>query len=211
MPRLVRFLWLLTAISTCGYATSKCDVLNLGLTGPADVQQLINEALGSKPAAHDLNGDGAINIVDVLFVIDADLGHGCAADPGIVSIVPNTGQPGASGLGITINGRLTGFTNNSSIDLGTGITVTNTAAANPTTLTATLAISSGAATGARTLTVDSYTLATAFTVVPPVSVSYTYDSQGRVATASYILASGGTSTVTYSYDAAGNRTSVIAQ
>jgi hypothetical protein len=50
-------------------------------------------------------------------------------------------------------------------------------------------------------------------VAPPSStgsVAYTYDSQGRVWTATYTTSSG-TVTVTYSYDNAGNRTSVVTQ
>lgn len=42
------------------------------------------------------------------------------------------------------------------------------------------------------------------------SVTYTYDSQGRVYTAKYTTPNG-TITVTYSYDSAGNRTSVVTQ
>jgi hypothetical protein len=143
-----------------------------------------------KAAANDLNGDGVVNVVDVIIVVNGVLGNGCAADPGLISILPNTGQPGTSGLAVTITGRLTSFTNNSVVSLGAGITVSNVAAGSATTLTA--------------------SLANAFTVTQPLSVSYTYDSQGRIATASYILATGGTTTVTYSYDAAGNRTSVVA-
>jgi hypothetical protein len=138
-------------------------------------------------------------------------GSVCVADPGLVSIVPNSGQQGASGIGVTITGRLSSFTNSSAVGLGAGITVTNVAATSATVLTATLAIAPAATTGARTLTVDSLTLANAFTVTQPVSVSYTYDSQGRLSTATYVLASGGVTTITYTYDAAGNRTMVVAQ
>ncbi|MBA9848524.1 MULTISPECIES: RHS repeat domain-containing protein [Ralstonia] len=48
------------------------------------------------------------------------------------------------------------------------------------------------------------------TSVPAVagSVSYTYDALGRLATAVYNNGST-TTTITYSYDAAGNRTSVV--
>jgi YD repeat-containing protein len=57
-------------------------------------------------------------------------------------------------------------------------------------------------------------LSISVTAVPPVSsassVAYTYDSQGRVQTAAYTT-SAGTVTVTYSYDNAGNRTSVVTQ
>jgi hypothetical protein len=45
---------------------------------------------------------------------------------------------------------------------------------------------------------------------PLSSVAYTYDSQGRIKTATYTTSSG-TITVTYTYDNAGNRTSVVTQ
>ncbi len=51
-------------------------------------------------------------------------------------------------------------------------------------------------------------------VSPPAStgsIAYTYDSQGRVLTATYTTSNGSTVTVTYSYDNAGNRTSVVTQ
>ena len=206
--------WMLAAVFTaCGHATpfSNCDVRQLGSTTVADVQLIINQAQGAASPQNDLNGDGVINVVDIQIDLDAALGFGCAADPGIISIQPNTGQQGLSGINVTILGRLTSFTNNSAVSLGAGITVSNVAASNATTLMATLAIDTGAATGARTLTVDAFTLPNAFTVTPPVSVTYAYDSQGRVVTATYTLASGATTVVTYTYDAAGNRTSVVAR
>lgn len=54
-------------------------------------------------------------------------------------------------------------------------------------------------------------VALAFPVVASaaISVTYTYDSQGRVHTAVYVNGAT-TRTVTYSYDAAGNRSSVVA-
>jgi hypothetical protein len=204
----------LAAISTvCGYSWSfsTCDVNHTGSTGVGDVQTMVNEALGAAQPNNDLNSDGVVNIVDIEIDVQAALTSVCVADPGLVSIVPNTGQQGTSGIGVTITGRLSSFTNGSAVSLGAGITVTNVAATSATVLTATLAIAANATTGARTLTVDSLTLANAFTVTVPVSVSYTYDSQGRLSTATYVLASGGVTTVTYTYDAAGNRTMVVAQ
>jgi hypothetical protein len=207
-----RLVWLAAVTTVCGHAASfsNCDILHQGKTSVGDVQAIIDEALGVTSASNDLNGDGIVNVVDVEIVIDAALGLGCLADPGITSIVPNTGQQGAS-INVTISGRLTNFTNSSAINLGAGITVTNVAATNATTLTATLSIAANAASGATSLTVDGVTLANAFTVAQPVSVSYTYDSQDRLSTATYILAGGGVRTVTYTYDAAGNRTTVVAQ
>lgn len=208
-----RFLYLSTLAAACAYGSSfsKCDVNQLGATGIADVQTMVNEALGAAKPNDDLNSDGVVNVVDIEIDLNAALGLVCVADPGLVSILPNNGQQGASNLAVTITGRLTSFTNGSAVSLGTGITVSNVSATNATTLTATLAIAGNAAAGARTLTVDSLSLADAFTVTMPVSVSYTYDSQGRLATATYVSGTGATTTVTYAYDAAGNRTSVVAK
>ena len=208
-----RFLCLSTVAVSCGFSSSfsNCDINQLGATGIADVQGMVNQALGAAQPNNDLNSDGVINVVDVEIDLNTALGLVCVADPGLVSVVPNSAQQGTSNLGVTITGRLTNFTNGSSVDLGAGVTVTNVAATNATTLTATLAIDANAAAGARTLTVDSLSLANAFTVTLPVSVSYTYDSQGRLATATYVSGTGATTVVTYTYDAAGNRTSVVAR
>jgi hypothetical protein len=54
-------------------------------------------------------------------------------------------------------------------------------------------------------------LANAFSVTGPVSISYTYDSQNRISTATYTLPSRATTTIAYTYDAAGNRTAVVGQ
>jgi hypothetical protein len=66
-----------------GAATSApgaCDINGDGVANVADVQAILNQALGTSPyVAGDLNGDGAINVVDVEFVIDAALNYGCAA------------------------------------------------------------------------------------------------------------------------------------
>jgi len=45
----------------------------------ADVQLIIDQALGVIPAVNDLNGDNVVNVADVQIVIDAALGLGCAA------------------------------------------------------------------------------------------------------------------------------------
>jgi len=43
----------------------------------ADVQFIVNEALGVIPANNDLNNDGVVNIVDIQKVLDAALNFGC--------------------------------------------------------------------------------------------------------------------------------------
>jgi hypothetical protein len=58
---------------------SQCDVSQDGVSNVADVQRIINEALGVTQATDDLNLDGAVNVADVQIVINAALGLGCAA------------------------------------------------------------------------------------------------------------------------------------
>jgi hypothetical protein len=58
---------------------SRCDVNQDGTTNVADVQKVINEALGVTAAVNDLNGDGNVNVADVQIVINAALGLGCSA------------------------------------------------------------------------------------------------------------------------------------
>jgi hypothetical protein len=48
----------------------------------AGVQSLVNQALGANSAANDLNGDGAVNVVDVQIEVNAALGSGCALGAG---------------------------------------------------------------------------------------------------------------------------------
>jgi hypothetical protein len=54
-----------------------CDINGDSAITVADVQLVINEALGVAPPVHDLNGDGSVNVADVQIVINAALGLGC--------------------------------------------------------------------------------------------------------------------------------------
>jgi uncharacterized repeat protein (TIGR03803 family) len=58
---------------------SPCDLKQNGNINVADVQLVINEALGVAPAVNDLNEDGSVNVADVQIEINAALGLGCAA------------------------------------------------------------------------------------------------------------------------------------
>jgi uncharacterized repeat protein (TIGR01451 family) len=58
---------------------SPCDVGQYGTTNVADVQTIVNEALGHVSAANDLNRDGEVNVIDVQIAINAALGLGCWA------------------------------------------------------------------------------------------------------------------------------------
>jgi len=65
-------------ISINGVPISKGDINQDGTTNVADVQAIINEALGAVPAIDDLNGDGIVNVVDVQIVTYAVLRLGSA-------------------------------------------------------------------------------------------------------------------------------------
>jgi len=54
-----------------------CNVTGNPTPGIADVQKMINEALGGSAPLNDLNQDGWVNVVDVQIVINAVLGLGC--------------------------------------------------------------------------------------------------------------------------------------
>jgi hypothetical protein len=58
---------------------SPCDIKQTGSISVADVQLIINEALGAAPPVNDLAGTGVINVVAVQIEINAALGLGCAA------------------------------------------------------------------------------------------------------------------------------------
>jgi uncharacterized repeat protein (TIGR01451 family) len=51
------------------------DLNGDGALNVADVQVIVNEALGVVKAVHDLNGDGVVNVVDVQKEINAVLGR----------------------------------------------------------------------------------------------------------------------------------------
>ena len=61
-------------------AYSHCDVKFNGNIDVADVQLIIDEALGVVAAANDFNGDGAVNVLDVQIELGAVLNLGCSAN-----------------------------------------------------------------------------------------------------------------------------------
>jgi hypothetical protein len=67
-----------TAVSA--QATSSCNLAQSGATNVADVQLIINEALGVMRANNDLNGDGVVNAVDVQIDINSAIGLGCQSN-----------------------------------------------------------------------------------------------------------------------------------
>jgi hypothetical protein len=69
-----------SAVVPVTQAADLCDLQQNWSINAADVQQIINEALGLAPAINDLNRDGVVNVVDVQIEINAALGLGCAAN-----------------------------------------------------------------------------------------------------------------------------------
>jgi hypothetical protein len=65
-----------TVTQTAGNSVP-CNVTGDQTTSVADLQMMLNEALGTAPAANDLNGDGVVNVVDIQKVIEALFGLGC--------------------------------------------------------------------------------------------------------------------------------------
>ena len=58
-----------------------CDVNGDSAVNVVDVQLGVNEALGSAACVSDLNGDGACNIVDVQRIVNAAMGGACVVGP----------------------------------------------------------------------------------------------------------------------------------
>ena len=54
-----------------------CSITQDQVAGIADVQAIINQALGLAPPANDLNGDRFVGVADIQTVINAALGMGC--------------------------------------------------------------------------------------------------------------------------------------
>jgi hypothetical protein len=69
-----------TITSIDGVPVSPCDLQYAGSVTVADLQLMINEALGGSPAFNDLDGDGVVNVIDVQIEIKAALGFVCAAN-----------------------------------------------------------------------------------------------------------------------------------
>jgi hypothetical protein len=94
----------LAAVGEAQVSFSSCDVNQDGLTNVADVQTMVNEALGKAPGINDLNGDGVVNVVDIEIVITAALGFNCTTlgaggggqplPPVITSLAPDGGLAG---------------------------------------------------------------------------------------------------------------------
>ena len=102
------------------------------------------------------------------------------------------------------------YSDSTTANLTGQVTWTSGTPAKATITGAGLATGVAAGTSTITATLGSVSGSTVLTVTPatPRSVTYTYDSQGRLASVTYTSAAGSV-TVTYSYDSAGNRTSVV--
>ena len=78
VPSMVTLNSPLAADAVFGVPGFTCSVLTGALVpSVADVQQMVNEALGISSPTDDLNGDHAVNVADVQKVVDAVIGFGC--------------------------------------------------------------------------------------------------------------------------------------
>lgn len=58
---------------------SPCNITQDSSPSVSDVQQMVNEALGTAVAENDINQDGSVNVVDVQIVINAVLTQVCSS------------------------------------------------------------------------------------------------------------------------------------
>jgi len=68
-----------TSTTVSPTAITPCEI-NQAAPSLADVQLIINQALGLATAANDVNGDGVVNVVDIQIEVNATLGLGCVAN-----------------------------------------------------------------------------------------------------------------------------------
>lgn len=62
-------------VVSSGPSLGACDVASAGAYTIVDAQKILNEALGNQMPVNDLNGDGVVNVVDIMDVLNAVL-HG---------------------------------------------------------------------------------------------------------------------------------------
>ncbi len=62
-----------------------CDINQDGAYSVADVENIVNQALGEASPLSDLNADGGVNVVDVQIAMDAVLNLGCSASPAVTA------------------------------------------------------------------------------------------------------------------------------
>lgn len=60
-------------------AAVACEIDGTGVPNVADVQAIVNQALGMQAALNDLNSDGTVNAVDIRIEMNSALGLGCSA------------------------------------------------------------------------------------------------------------------------------------
>jgi hypothetical protein len=62
-------------------AANPCDLQSNGNVNVADVQSVINQALGRAAPINDFNGEGLVGVVDVQIEITAVVTSSCAVQP----------------------------------------------------------------------------------------------------------------------------------
>jgi hypothetical protein len=67
----------LTTTANFDIPGATCTMTGDATASVADVQLIVNEALGIVPANNDLNNDGVVNITDIQRVLNAALNSSC--------------------------------------------------------------------------------------------------------------------------------------
>ena len=130
-----------------GSTTPNITVNSTTLVSPTELRLNLTVAPAAESAFYDVVVDGiaearGFTVTEAAPVV-----------PTIVSLTPNTGSRGATGLAVTIVGDNITFTDTSTVDFGAGITVTGTTLVDAQTLRATISIAADAAAGFRDVTV----------------------------------------------------------
>ncbi len=66
-----------SGVAATATVITACDVRGNPSASIADVQRIVDEALGTASPVNDVNSDGLVNTVDIQLVIDAVMGQGC--------------------------------------------------------------------------------------------------------------------------------------
>ena len=132
-------------------------VASLAVSSPTSAIAILNIAPGATLGGRTvtLATNGEVGTLNNGFTV-------LAAAPSLLSIAPNTGQQGQQNLPVVITGQFTHFLQGTTqANFGAGVSVASLTVNSPTVVTAILNIASGAATGARTVTLTTGTEAAA--------------------------------------------------
>ncbi|HEX3742728.1 MAG TPA: RHS repeat-associated core domain-containing protein [Bryobacteraceae bacterium] len=158
-----------------GGTLSSCDINQDGKTDVADVQRIVNEALGAISPTPDVNSDGAVNVVDIAVVIHAAVGGGCLNQP-VPTVLDFSPRSGPAGTLVSLTGSLLVAADGTPVDVRLTAQSGGVISAPETTVSATslsFIVPPGAATGPLQLFGSGATTSSAVTFTVTPSSSFT--------------------------------------